>query len=160
MSRSAVTAFCSHVFPNSIDMKTKCLAFALLLLSAATFAQTKLADELPALVQARNANAQTFFQERLTPDVVFIAGHDGSSQNKDYLMGLFKNQKSQTAALSDVKIQQSGDLAVATGISTIVASSLDGSKTNTYKDAFTYTLRWIGGKWMFTNLHHTKLEYK
>ena len=80
--------------------------------------------------------------------------------NEDWLMGLFKNQKSQKADITDLNIQQVGDLAVATGISTITAPALDGGKTSTYKDAFTYTLRWINKQWMFTNLHHTKIEYK
>ena len=61
-------------------MKTPFLSLALLLLSAASFAQTKLADEYPALMQTRNADAAAFFQARTTPDVVFIAGHDGSRQ--------------------------------------------------------------------------------
>ena len=141
-------------------MKAKFFTLALLLISVATFAQTKLVDEFPAMLKARNADAAAYLQTHTTPDMTFIAGHDGSLQNKDWMMSLFKNQKSQAATLSDVKIQQSGDLAVATGISTIVATSLDGSKTNTYKDAFTYTLRWIGGQWMFTNFQHTKIEYK
>ncbi len=140
-------------------MKTKILTLALLLLSAGAFAQTKLADEFPAMMKARNADSEAWLRTHTTPDMTFIAGHDGSLQNKDYLMGLFKNQKSQNAEITNLKIQQVGDLAVATGISTIMAVSLDGSKTNTYKDAFTYTLRWLNnngstGRWMFTNLHH------
>lgn len=136
----------------------------LLLLTSATtvttFAQTKLMDEFPAMMKARNADAAGWLKAHTTPDMVFIAGHDGSIQNKDWLMGLFKNQKSQKADISNLKIQQVADLAVATGISSIEAVSLDGSKTSTYKDAFTYTLRWIDGRWMFTNLHHTKIDYK
>jgi hypothetical protein len=141
-------------------MKTPLFLLALLLMSAGAFAQTNLMDEFPALMKARNADAVTFFQARLAPDVAFIAGHDGSLKNKDYTMGLFKNQKSQTAEITNLNIQQAGDLAVATGISTITAIALDGSKTSTYKDAFTYTLRWTNGQWLFTNLHHTKIEYK
>ena len=146
-------------------MKTKLFTLALLLMSAGAFAQTKLADEMPAMMKARNADGEGFFRTRLAPDVAFIAGHDGSLQNKDYIMGLFKNQKQQSAEITNLNIQQAGDLAVATGISTVTAISLDGSKTSTYKDAFTYTLRWIEGngaasRWMFTNLHHTKIEYK
>jgi ketosteroid isomerase-like protein len=140
-------------------MKTKLFTLALLLMSAATFAQTNLTDEFPAIMKARNADAQAFFQARTTPDMAFIAGHDGSVQNKDWLMSLFKTQKSQTAEITNLKIQQAGDLAVATGISNLTVELLDGKK-QTYKDAFTYTLRWINGQWMFTNLHHTKIEYK
>ena len=140
-------------------MKTNLVTLALLLINAGSFAQTNLMDEFPAIIKARNVDAKAFFQARTTPDMVFIAGHDGSMQNKDWLLGLFKNQKSQTADITNLKIQQTGDLAVATGISTITAVALDGRKTSTYKDAFTYTLRWISGQWMFTNLHHTKLEY-
>ena len=141
-------------------MKTNLVTLALLLMSAGAMAQTNLTDEFSAIMKARNADAKAFFEARTTPDMVFIAGHDGSMQNKDWLLGLFKNQKSQTADITNLKIQQTGDLAVATGISTITAVALDGSKTSTYKDAFTYTMRWISGQWLFTNLHHTKLEYK
>jgi ketosteroid isomerase-like protein len=141
-------------------MKTPLLFLALLLISTATFAQTKLVDEFPALIKARNADAETFFRTRLAPNVVFIAGHDGSLQNKDYVMSRFKVQKQQTAEVTNLNIQQAGDLAVATGISSTTAMSLDGSKINTYKDAFTYTLRWQNGMWLFTNLHHTKIDYK
>ena len=115
-------------------------------------------------MKARNTDAEGFFRTRLAPDVGFIAGHNGSLQNKDYVMNLFKAQKSQTADLSNVNIQQAGDLAVVTGISTVNSVFPDG-KTNTYKDAFTYTLRWQKGdgaapRWLFTNLHHTKIEYR
>ena len=140
-------------------MKTKLFTLALLLISAGSFAQTNLMDEFPAIMEARNADAKAFFEARTTSDMVFIAGHNGSVQNKDYVMSLFKNQKSQTAEMADMKIQQAGDLAVATGISTIMAIGLDG-KTGTYKDAFTYTFRWMAGRWMLTNMHHTKIEYK
>ena len=145
-------------------MKTILLCFAALLMSAATFAQTKLADEFPALMKARNTDAEGFFRTRLAPDVSFIAGHNGSLQNKDYVMNLFKAQKNQTTDLSNLNIQQAADLAVVTGISTINSVFPDG-KTGTYKDAFTYTLRWQNGngaapRWLFTNLHHTKIEYR
>jgi ketosteroid isomerase-like protein len=123
-------------------------------------APTSLMSEFPALMKARNADAKAFFETRLAPDVAFVAGHDGSLQNKDYVMSLFKAQKQQSAELTNLKIQQVGDLAVATGVSTVTAVSLDGSKTSTYKDAFTYTLRWINNQWLFTNLHHAKIEYK
>lgn len=89
-------------------MKTTLLSLALLLFSTASFAQTKLADEYPAMMQARNADAAAFFQPRTTPDLVFIAGHDGSTHDKDWLMGLFKNQKSQKADITDLKTQRSG----------------------------------------------------
>lgn len=140
-------------------MKTKLLTIILLLMTGSAFAQTKLADEWPALLQARNADVKGFFQARTTPDMTFISGDNGSVQNKDWLLGLFKNQKSQVADLTNVKIQQVGDLAVATGISSINFETLDGQK-HTYKDAFTYTLRWINSQWMLTNFHHTKIEYK
>jgi ketosteroid isomerase-like protein len=136
------------------------LLLLLLLTSATTFAQTKLMDEFPAMMKARNTDAAGWIKEHTTPDMVFIAGHDGSLHNKEWMLGLFKSQKSHKADISNLAIQQVGDLAVATGVSTIEAVQLDGDKTNTYKDAFTYTLRWIDGRWMFTNLHHTKIEYK
>ncbi|MCY7358753.1 MAG: nuclear transport factor 2 family protein [Rudanella sp.] len=122
-------------------------------------APTSLLAEFPAMMKARNANPTAFFEERAAPDLAFIAGHDGSVQNKDWLLGLFKNQKSHIADLTNLKIQQVGDLAVVTGISNLAVEFLDGKKQS-YKDAFTYTLRWLNGRWMFTNLHHTKIEYK
>ena len=120
---------------------------------------TQLADEWPAMLQARNEDVKAFFQDRATPDMTFIAGHDGKVYNKDWLLNLLKNQKSHHTELTDVKIQQVGDLAIATGINTHTVEFLDGKKQS-YKDAFTSTLRWIDGKWKFTNLHHTKIEYK
>ena len=141
-------------------MKASFVLFLLMLTSTISFAQTKLMDEFPAMMKARNADAAGWLGAHTTPDMVFIAGHDGSVQNKDWMLGLFKSQKSQKADISNLKIQQVGDLAVATGISTVETVPLDGSKTNIYKDAFTYTLRWMDGRWMLTNLHHTKIEYK
>ena len=145
-------------------MKIKLLTLALLLISAATFAQTKLADEFPAMIKARNADAEVFFRTRLAPDVAFIAGHDGLLRNKNYVIGVSKAQKQQTAEITNLNIRQAGDLAIATGISTVKSVFPDG-RTGTYKDAFTYTLRWQNGdgaapRWLFTDLHHTKIEYQ
>ncbi len=141
-------------------MKTNSLSLlALLLITVASFAQTKLVDEMPAIMKARNADSEGWLQSHTTPDLTFIGGHDGSLHNKDWMMSLFKTQKSQNADLTNVNVQQAGDLAVATGISTIKTVSLDGSKAGMYKDAFTYTFRWIDSKWMITNIHHTKIEY-
>ncbi len=140
-------------------MKRTSFTLALLLIGATGFAQTKLVDEFPAMMKARSADNKGWIQAHTTPDMTFIAGHDGSVQNKDWLMDLFQNQKSHVADLTNVKIQQSGDLAVATGISNLDIETLDGKKQS-YKDAFTYTLRWLNGQWMLTNMHHTKMEYK
>ena len=145
-------------------MKKPFLLLSLLLISAASFAQTKLADEFPAIMKARNADPEGYLRAHTTPDMVFIAGHDGSMQNKDWLLSLFKGQKSHHTDITNLKIQQSGDLAVATGISTIAIETTEG-KSQSYKDAFTYTLRWLNNngstaQWMLTNMQHTKLEYK
>jgi ketosteroid isomerase-like protein len=144
-------------------MKTNLIFPALLLFSASVFAQTNLVDEFPAMIKARNDDAESFFRTRLAPNVTFIAGHNGSLHNKNYVMSLFKAQKQQSAEITNLNIQQVGDLAVVTGIST-VNSVFPNGKTGTYKDAFTYTLRWQNGdgaapRWLFTNLHHTKIEY-
>lgn len=146
-------------------MKTNLLTLALLLTSLATFAQTNLLDEFSTMMKARNADAEGWLRTHTTPDLTFIAGHDGSVQNKDWMMGLFKTQKSQQAEITNLKVQQAGDLAVATGVSTVTTVALDGGKTSTYKDAFTYTFRWMKGQdsvlqWMLTNVHHTKIDYK
>ena len=140
-------------------MKTQIILVALLLLGTATFAQTKLADEFPAMLKARNSDVISYFQTNSTPGLIFIAGNDGSIQNKEWLMNLLRNNKNQTTEIANLNIQQAGDLAVATGVSTIKVVSNEG-KTSVYKDAFTYTMRWIGGQWMFTNIHHTKIDYK
>ena len=140
-------------------MKTPISLLVLLLISAGAFAQTSLRDEWEKMHQARNADVVGFMQERTTPNLTFIAGHDGSVQNKDWLMSLLKNQKSHKTDITNLTIQQAGDLAVATGVSTLNAEFLDGKK-GIYKDAFTYTLRWIQDKWMITNIHHTKVDYK
>ncbi|WP_020605917.1 nuclear transport factor 2 family protein [Spirosoma spitsbergense] len=121
-------------------------------------APTNLLAEFLAMMKARNADPEGWLRTHTTPDLAFIGGHDGSLQNKDWMLGLFKTQKSQTADLTDVKVQQVGDLAISTGISTIKAVGLDGS-SHLYKDAFTYTHRWINGQWMITNVHHTKIDY-
>ncbi|UFH53217.1 nuclear transport factor 2 family protein [Spirosoma sp. KNUC1025] len=140
-------------------MKTQSFTFLLLFVSVVAAAQTKLADEFPAMVKARNADALGYLRAHTTPDMVFVAGHDGSVHNKEWLMNLLTGQKSHTVDISDLKIQQVNDLAVATGISALTAVSKEG-KTGYYKDAFTYTLRWIDGQWMLTNIHHTKIDYK
>jgi ketosteroid isomerase-like protein len=122
-------------------------------------APTNLLAEFPAMMKARNADPEGWLRTHTTPDLVFIGGHDGSLQNKDWMMNLFKTQKSQNAELTSVTVQQAGDLAVATGVSTIKTVSTDGSKTSTYKDAFTYTFRWMNSQWMISNVHHTKIDY-
>ncbi|NIJ55486.1 nuclear transport factor 2 family protein [Dyadobacter arcticus] len=147
-------------------MKTQTITLALLLMKTVSFAQTNLLDEFPAMMKARNADPINWLHTHTTPDMTFIAGHDGSLQNKDWMMGLLKSQKSHQTEITNLKVHQAGDLAVATGISTITIVALDGGKTSTYKDAFTYTLRWMKEgldsvpKWMMTNIHHTKIEYK
>lgn len=140
-------------------MKTKLFTLVLLLMSAGAFAQTNLLTEFPAMMKARNANPKGWIDAYTTPDMTFIAGHDGSLQNKEWMMGLFAQQKSQNAEITNLKVRQASDLAVATGISTIKAVGNDGSD-HVYKDAFTYTFRWIGEKWMITDVQHTMIEYK
>jgi ketosteroid isomerase-like protein len=140
-------------------MKRYLFCLLVLLVCTSSFAQTKLIDEFPALMKARNADIVGYMKTHTAPTMTFIAGHDGSFQNRDWLLGLLSGQKSNTADVTNLSIQQSGDLGVATGVSTMTAVAADG-KTGIYKDAFTYTLRWIDGKWMFTNIQHTKIDYK
>ncbi len=140
-------------------MKTNLFTLALLLISAASFAQTNLLTEFPTIMKARNADPKGWLDAHTTPDMTFIAGHDGSLQNKEWMMGLFAQQKSQTSEVTNLKVKQAADLAVATGISTIKAVGNDGSD-HVYNDAFTYTFRWLGEKWMITDVQHTMIEYK
>ena len=122
-------------------------------------APTNLLAEFPAMMKARNADTEGWLRTHTTPDLAFIAGLDGSLKNKDWMMGLFKTHKSLTAEFENLNVQQAGDLAIATGISTITAVGTDGS-THVYKDAFTYTHRWLNSQWMITNIQHTKIEYQ
>ena len=85
-------------------MKTNLLTLALLLMSAGCFAQTSLLAEFPAMMKARNADTENWLRTHTTPDLAFIAGHDGSLQNKDWMMGLFKTHKSLTADLANLKV--------------------------------------------------------
>lgn len=120
---------------------------------------TDLLAEFPAMMRARNADTKGWLDAHTTPDMTFIAGHDGSLQNKEWMLGLFAQQKSQNAEITNLKVKQASDLAVATGISTIKAVGNDGSN-HIYKDAFTYTFRWLNAQWMLTDIQHTPIEYK
>ena len=73
-------------------------------------APTNLLAEFPAMMKARNADPEGWLRTHTTPDLTFIGGHDGSLQNKDWMMSLFKSQKSQNADLTNVNVQQASDL--------------------------------------------------
>ena len=114
-------------------MKTNLVTLALLLMSAGAMAQT-LEQTFRTLITDFKANPYVYVQANYANDFRFIAGHNGEFRTKDRMIG--PTTKIEDVQATDLKFYESGDLAVVSGINTITAVALDGSKASTYKDAF------------------------
>lgn len=137
-------------------MKTQFLLLALLLSSAASFAQS-LEKSFNAMNAAYKQNPYAYMQTHFAPDARFIAGHDGSFMDISKL--ITPAMKIEDLQATDLQFFESGDLGVVSGIKTVRYANPNGPAA-TYKDAFTYTCKRINGDWKIVALQHTKIEYK
>jgi hypothetical protein len=137
-------------------MRIQFFLLALLLSSTATFAQT-LEQSFKPLMAEYNQNPYAFLQNRMVPDVRFIAGHNGELMDIRKL--ITPDQKVEDAQWSDLKFFESGDLGVVTGVRTTRYANPKGAAP-IYKDAFTYTYKKQDNEWKIVAMQHTKIEYK
>ena len=142
-------------------MKTNLLTLALLLMSAATFAQS-LEQSFRKLLDDFKANPYAYVQANYADDFRFIAGNNGEFRTKDRMIG--PNTKVEDIQATDLKFFESGDLAIVSGINTTRYAGSNGGQPRTYKDAFTYTFRKLGGngsaaRWKHVAMQHTKIDY-
>lgn len=136
-------------------MRTKLFALALLLISAATFAQSNSTAEVETALKeflAENAaSSYAFFKNRLTPDFRYI-NTKGAISSRDIVLKGSEGGKGVQSDVSDLKIFRSGDLAVVSGI-----HNFSGWRTG-----FTYTMekQLVNGspKWMFAASQHTPVQ--
>jgi ketosteroid isomerase-like protein len=137
-------------------MKTQFIFLALLLSSAASFAQS-LEKSFDAMIAAYKQNPYAYVQEHFAPEARFIAGHDGSFMDiKKLITPAMKIEDIQT---TDLQFFESGDLGVVSGVETVRYANPKGAAV-TYKDAFTHTYKRINGDWKAVAVHHTKIDYK
>ena len=142
-------------------MKKLLITFNILLTlwGQGAFAQTD-------LKKAFDENANDFdkdavgWVQRLPENVRFFGG-DGRIFNKEQTFELAKRTASgkSTSSFADLRVKQSGNLGVASGIRThelVFANDLKMS----WKDAFTYTFEWQNNQWINTEMQHTKLDYQ
>jgi ketosteroid isomerase-like protein len=111
-------------------------------------------DVLKQFITEYNKDATAFFMDRCPEDFRYTNG-EGKFSGKDAL----KSDKTYTSDSepSEMKVFQSGDLAVVSGIHTWKNKQNDGNvKVN--KVAFTYTLLKKDGKWWFAASHHTPVK--
>lgn len=136
-------------------MRTKLFTLALLLINAATYAQSTSTAEVETALKeflAENAaSSYDFFKNRLTSDFRYI-NPKGAISSRDAVLKGNEGGKGVQSDVSDLKIFRSGDLAVVSGI-----HNFSGWRTG-----FTYTLekQFVNGspKWMFAASQHTPVQ--
>ena len=96
-----------------------------------------------------------FVQEEVSPDffVIFGEGQVASYDN----MKASNDSKTATWDLSELKVKQIGNMAVATGINKHSIVSLKTKATYHYNVRFTYTYAFIKDKWLWLQAQHTHI---
>lgn len=145
-------------------MKTKFLILALLLLSAATFAQSAFTKAtLAGILNDYHKNTHDFFVNYCVPDFRYINA-DGTFVYLPELLKTSVNDKVETSEILDQKIIQSGDVAVVSGIHVQERKAADGTK-DIRRVACTYTFQRQGGndsaaRWKFVASQQSKIVPK
>lgn len=118
------------------------------------------------LKKAFDQNSTTFDKDPVgwvqkLPENVRFFGGDGPIFNKEQTLELVKRTASgkSTSFFADLRVKQSGNLGVASGIRTHELVFANGLKMS-WKDAFTYTFEWQNNQWVNTEMQHTKLDYQ
>lgn len=139
-------------------MTAKLLSLALMLLSAGAFAQTSATTEVETTMSQflaeYNKSPYDFFENRTPDDFRYIDGN-GLFVFRPVVLAGSKGRPGLESSASDLKIFQSGNLAVVSGI------HLFGDAGNG-KTAFTYTLKKMTNgstsQWMFAASQHTPVQ--
>ena len=128
-----------------------------LTLSLLSFAQPAFTEKmLLAMNERMKADHQKFFKEEMTPDY-YLAGSEGRILSHELLKGLYEKDfwKFKEWSVKDVKIQQFGKHAIATGIKFHDFFVIAKNKSNYYNERFTYLYEYRNGKWMWAYAQHT-----
>jgi ketosteroid isomerase-like protein len=141
-------------------MKINLLILILLLMSAGAFAQTTPTADLETAMNQflaeYNKSPYDFFKERTTDDFRYI-DRKGAFVSRPVVLKGSEGRPSLESSTSDLKIFQSGDLAVVSGIQSF-GNAGSGKTAFTY----TYTLRKITDgappQWMFAASQHTLIQ--
>lgn len=139
-------------------MNTKLLVVALLLSGAGAFAQTNSTAEvetaLNQFLSEYNKSPYDFFKKRATNDFRYI-DRNGLFVLRPVVLKGSEGRPSLESSASDLKIFQSGDLAVVSGIQSF-------GEAGSAKTAFTYTLKKMTNgaspQWMFAASQHTPIQ--
>jgi len=142
-------------------MKKRSFIIALLFsLAGSTYAQTDLKTAFEKGMADYDKNPTEAVQQ-MDDNIRFTAGHSGLYYDKQATLALAKSRpaaKSETQ-MSDLRVKQSGNLGVVSGIRNHALILPSGQKM-TWKDAFTYIFEWKNNNWVMTDLQHTKIDYQ
>jgi ketosteroid isomerase-like protein len=139
-------------------MKTKLVTLALLLISAASFAQTAFTQTtLNELLTEYKTNSKTFFTDRLSADFRYTNEQGKYLNRNDIVQG--PAQKILKTEIAEPVIFQSDDLAVVSGIHKTERTGSDGNPA-TGQVACTYTFQRRQGKWMFVASQQNNITAK
>ncbi|HAK75840.1 MAG TPA: hypothetical protein DCM71_02775 [Runella sp.] len=137
----------------------KLILSLVMLTTGSIYAQTDLR-------KAFDENSTTFDKEPINwvqrlPENVRFFGGNGEVFNKQQTLELAKRTASgkSTSSFADLRVKQSGNLGVVSGIRTHDLVFTNGLKIS-WKDAFTYTFEWQNNQWVQTDIHHTKIDYQ
>ena len=141
-------------------MKKTILFLAIIALAVVpTYAQTDLKASFEAITTQFDKDPVAFVQKM--DDNLRFTGAEGAFFDKQKTLELANKTKGGNVEtkILDLRVKQSGILAVASGIRHQVLNLPNGQKM-TWKDAFTYTFEWRKNQWVTTDLHHTKINYQ
>ena len=128
-------------------MKTQFVTLALLLTSAASFAQSTFTKAtLDEILAEYKTNSRAFFMNRLSDDFRYTTPNGAYQTRKDILGG--EPQKILKTEIAEPVIFQSGDLAVVSGIHKVERTGSDGNPVMG-QVACTYTFQRRANKWTF-----------
>jgi hypothetical protein len=137
-------------------MRTYFFSLALLLTSAAGFAQTTFTKAtLDEILAEYKTNSKAFFTNRLSTDFRYTTSKGAYQNWGDIVSG--EAQKILKTEIIEPVIFQSGDLAVVSGIHKTERTEQDGNPVMG-QVACTYTFQKRQGKWLFVASQHTTIQ--
>ncbi len=121
------------------------------------FAQPKFTEQtLTEVHQAFITNGVKAVTERTSPDFIMF-GSDGQTMNYTGFKALNESGGLVDWPVSEIKIKQSGNLAIVTSISKHTAVFKNGTKF-TANERSTETFEYQKGKWMYLSAHYGKID--
>lgn len=119
-----------------------------------SLAQTQAEKLFDAMKKEFESNPYKAIQERAVENYVLVSG-GGYLANKTQILGSFKNVKNVEASFKDLKIRQSGNIVIATGIEHSVRHHNDGTPDLTTDYASTYVYEIKGNNLLYLSGQHT-----